>query len=279
MEHAYDRDHRLVAVVVSDTHGPLLQANRSEWTRISSIFLHGSGGGCGDGSPGGSGVVHAAVMDVVRDLLFRSDRMANDPLPAAWCRWPALADLETFGELVRRLRRLDRRSDAAIRALGAAAAEGDGEACLIVVAALLPLLMARCERQPSLVVEAVSELAARVPDAAEDVGQSSVANRLLRRVVWRVRHERGEHGWLQPVADPAVLAEVPTNGAEETAVLDRLALVEFRRRLTALPSGPRVWAVLSAVADPSATLTSTDRSRLMRSRRLIRDLADSTLVA
>jgi hypothetical protein len=218
-------------------------------------------------------------MDLVQDLLVRLDRMSDDPLPADWRLTSGLADVGTFGCLVCRLRRLDRRSDAAMRALGRAAAGGDGEACLVVVAALLPLLVARCGRRPALVAEAVNELAARVSDAAGDIGLSSVANRLLRRVVWRVRHDHGAHAWQEPVADPSAVVNAPLAEGCEGVVVDRVALAEFRRRLTALPSGPQAWAVLTAVADPAATLTSTERSRLKRSRRLIRDLADSTLVA
>ena len=166
-----------------------------------------------------------------------------------------------------------------MRAMGRAALDGDGEACLVVVAALLPLLVARCDRRPAVVVEAVNELAARVADVADDSGSSSVANRLLRRVVWRVRHEQGSHDWLEPVADPSTVANTPMDGGCEGAVVDRVALAEFRRRLMALPSGSRTWGVLSALADPEVALTSTERTRLLRSRRLIRDLADSTLVA
>ena len=83
-------------------------------------------------------------------------------MPASWRNQPALSDVASFGELLRRVRRLDVGSDEALRALARLAAPAEPEACLVVTAALLPLLIVRCDRRRELVAEAVAELAARV---------------------------------------------------------------------------------------------------------------------
>lgn len=218
-------------------------------------------------------------MDLAGELLRRADRMSSDPLPVGWCEDPAFAGVSSFGGLVSRLRRLDHRSDGAMRALAQLAEAGEPEACLVVTVALLPLLIARCNRRPALVAEAVNELAAHVGDPARDPPGSGVANRLLRRVVWRVRHEHGVHPWQESVADPSAASAVRLDdGGYEAGVVDRLALVQFRRRLAGLPRGEQAWATLLSAAAPVA-LTSTQRTQLARHRRSVRRLAESSLVA
>jgi hypothetical protein len=225
-------------------------------------------------------IVTVRVVDVVLELLGRADRMSRDPLPAGWAEEPALAGVGSFGALVSCLRRLDRRSDDAVRALARLAGRDEPEACLVVAAGLRPLLIARCDRRPALVAEAVIELAARVADPADDFTRAGVANRLLRRVVWRVRHEHGVRWWQEPVADPAlVLAGHVCVAGHEDAVVDRVALIEFRRRVSRLPNGRDAWETLTGAADAVAGLSSTQRSRLERSRRAVRDLAETSLVA
>jgi hypothetical protein len=208
--------------------------------------------------------------------------MAHDRLPAGWSAEPSLADVGSFGELLTRLRRLDRRSDEALRALARLADAGQPEVCLVVTAALLPLLIVRCERRPELVGEAVNELAARVVEPAHEPPAPAVANRLLRRVVWRVRHGYGDHRWQVPMPDPARAASAGDADVDVVAVdrvaVDRVALAEFRRRLAARPRGVEAWAVLAGSASQTS-LSSTERTRLWRRRQEVRSLAIATLVA
>jgi hypothetical protein len=188
-----------------------------------------------------------------------------------------LADVGCFGELVGRLRRLDRRCDDALRALARLAGAGEPEACLVVTAALLPLLIVRCGGRRSLVTEAINELAARVGEPAIERPASGVANRLLDRVMWRMVHDHGERQWQVPVADPASTV-AGGDGGFETGVVDRLALLEFRRRLAQRPDGVEAWEVLAgSIGDVG--LSSTQRVRVHRKRRAVRRLAEVTLVA
>jgi hypothetical protein len=225
-------------------------------------------------------------VDVTEELGRAVDRMSDEPLPATWRSETALADMPSFGALVARIRRLDSGSDEVLRALARLAVAGEREACLVVTAALLPLLIVRCDRRPALIAEAVNELAARVGEPADESAAGGVANRLLRRVVWRVRHERGVGaGWqrLVPDLDVAALGRAPVAECFEARTVDRLALEAFRRRLARRPAGHEAWAVLveSVMVDLSlrAQLSSTERSRLAKHRRSVRRLADRSLVA
>jgi hypothetical protein len=215
-------------------------------------------------------------MNVTGELRRRADRMSHDPLPAGWSAEPALADVASFGELLSRLRRLDHRSDVALRALARLVEQGEAEAGLIITAALLPLLITRCDRRPPLVSEAISELAARVTEPAHEPPAPGAANRLLRRVVWRARHGHGDHSWQVSVPDPA--RTVVAGGDVESVAVDRVALAEFRRRLAARPRGAEAWAVLVGSAR-GAGMSSTERTRLARRRHEVRRLAVATLVA
>lgn len=220
-------------------------------------------------------------MDVMRELNRTIERMSTDSLPATWLTEPALADVDSFGALVIRIRRLGACSDAALQALARLAANGEREACLVVTVALLPLLIVRCDRRRELIVEAVSELAARMVEPAAEPWAGGVANRLLRRVVWRVLHERGVREWQLPLPDLSVVAASSTAAGHdsfEARTLDRLTLLEFRRRLAEHPDGHEAWAMLVDSTERSG-MSSTERSRLAKHRRTVRELATSTLVA
>ena len=132
------------------------------------------------------------VMDVIRELGQSVDRMSDEQLPARWLEEAALVDVASFGELVVRFRRLDGRSDAALRALARLAEAGEPEACLVVTAALLPLLIARCDRrQPLVVGEAINELAARVTEPAHEDRPRGWRTGCCVGWCRRVRHEHG----------------------------------------------------------------------------------------
>lgn len=218
-------------------------------------------------------------MEITRELSRRVHRMAGDPLPASWRLDPALVDVGSFGELVRRVRRLDHGSDETMRALARLADAGEAEACLVTTAALLPLLIARCDRQVDLVAEAIPELASRMVEPAREEPASGVANRLLRRVVWRVRHDYGRRWWQVSVANPETTPTSPETEPFEDLAVDRVALGEFRRRLTGRPHGTDAWRLMVRAASPEAVLTSTERTRLATRRRATRRLAESSLVA
>ena len=228
-----------------------------------------------------------AVMDIAAELLGRSQRIAQDPLPTSWCEEPALGDVGSFGALVRRLRRLDTGSDEALRALARLAGDGETEACLVVTAALLPLLIARCDRQPRLVAEALPELASRVTDPATEDPKPGVANRLLRRVVWRVHHDYGHRDWMElsptPLLDDRPMSDGPhereATPSFEEPTLDRVAMAEFQTRLAAQPKGADAWGLMVRASSPPSLLSSTERSRLDGHRRRWRELAVSSLVA
>ena len=194
----------------------------------------------------------------------RVDRMPSDPLPPSWPPEPALAAVGSFGELVSRLRRLDHRSDEALRALARLADAGEPEACLVVTAALLPLLIVRCDRRPELLAEAVPELAARMVEPAARNGRrcrepsaapGGVAgpSRLRRTVRWQV-----------PDVGPRAAGgrRRPRPAGSRTAAVDRVALEEFRRRLAAAPKGREAWRLMVRTASPTVALSSTERSRL-----------------
>lgn len=217
-------------------------------------------------------------MDFSRELTSRVDRMGRDPLPPSWRQEPGLGDIESFGELVGRVRRLDRRSDDALRALARLADAGEAEACLVATAALLPLLIARCDRRPELVSEAIPELASRIAEPLQEATAGGVANRLLDRVMWRVRHDYGLRPWQWPVSDPEAAAAPDTVGFEDPAV-DRVALGEFHRRLARRPNGTDTWRLMVRSASPTVVLTSAERTRLAKRRRAVRNLAESSLVA
>lgn len=218
-------------------------------------------------------------MNVTQELSMRVERMSRDPLPASWRRDPGLVDVESFGDLVGRVRRLDQRSDDALRALARLADRGEAEACLVVTASLLPLLIVRCNRDPELVADAIPELASRMVEPAREQPERGVANRLLRRVVWRVRHDYGDHRWQVPVSDPqSTLSAADMERFEDPAV-DRVALGEFRHRLARRPHGTDAWRLMVRSASPTAVLTSAERTRLAKRRRAVRTLAESSLVA
>ena len=234
-------------------------------------------------------------MDIARELSGRVDRMSNDPLPQTWTGEPALATVGSFGELIVGIRRLDARSDDLLRAIGRLARDGDTEACLIVTAALLPLLIARCDRRPELIRDAIGELASRVNEPALEDPAAGVANRLLRRVVWRTRNESGNQRWIVKYPDPQALLDdavltptpAPTLDPHEKArmlgdfvndVADRVTLDEFRRRVLEQRKGREAWRLWTAVSDDEV-LSSTERSRLAMHRRTLRQLARDTLVA
>ena len=101
----------------------------------------------------------------------------------------------------------------------------------MVTAALLPLLIARCDRRRDLVAEAVPELASRVSEPAHEDPAPGVANRLLRRVVWRVQHDQGRPRVAGAVLRPGgqdrphgVSAFVEAEVSFEEPTVDRLAL-------------------------------------------------------
>ena len=199
-------------------------------------------------------------MDVTPELSGRVDRMGRDPLPPSWRQDPALAAVESFGELISRVRRLDRGSDDALRALARLAAVGEPEACLVATAALLPLLIARCDRRPDLITEAIPELASRIAEPASEQSAGGVANRLLRRVVWRVRHDYGHRRWQVPMSDPESAGKATADNRFEDPAVDRVALGEFRRRLARRPHGDRRLAAdgPSGVADGRVDICGTD---------------------
>ena len=120
-------------------------------------------------------------------------------MPASWRNQPALSDVASFGELLRRVRRLDVGSDEAMRALARLAAGGQPR-CAWWSPPLLPLLIARCDRRRELVAEAVPELASRVSEPAGEDLAPGVANRLLRRS-WR-EHDHGRAIRQVPCSEP-----------------------------------------------------------------------------
>ena len=139
------------------------------------------------------------------------------------------------------------------------------------------MLIARCDRRPEVVSEAIAELAARVCEPAHEPFAPGAANRLLRRVVWRARHGHGDHRWQVPAADAGSVVAAAVD--VEVEAVDRVALAEFRRRLSARPRGVDAWGVFVRSASATAGLSASDRKQLARRRLEVRRLAAATLVA
>ena len=116
----------------------------------------------------------------------------------------------------------------------------------MVTAALLPLLIVRCDRRPGLVAEAVNELAARmVEPAARTAGAGG--GEPVAATCGVAGPSRPRRPWLAGVRC-RTRADVgdrrPATAASRPSAVDRLALQEFRRRLGELPEGREAWDVL-----------------------------------
>lgn len=199
------------------------------------------------------------------------------PLPDEWCSGRRLDRAESLEELVVAIRRLDQRSDDVLRVLLEADTQQEvaGE---LILAALVPFVLARCAGRPDRVDEFLAELAIVIGEEREvGVLRSTtrrVANQLLDRAWGRVRlPARRVH---QPIAvDPVRLhrrllavepdpADLAIERVDLAAANDLLAGC---RRSDA--SVDRAWRTAVHLIDVDGR-TERERQQLNYARRILR---------
>jgi hypothetical protein len=98
-------------------------------------------------------------MNVCSLLEVQVGHLRGEAIPDCWGRSPALLDAGSVGGLIAMIRRLDDRSDRVLLALLEGGARGDPLCTAVIVAALVPLVLARCRGDRDRVDEFVGELA------------------------------------------------------------------------------------------------------------------------
>jgi hypothetical protein len=98
-------------------------------------------------------------MDVCALLESQVGRSGREPIPDGWGNSSALLDAGSVGALIGVIRRLDDGSDRVLLALFEGGARGDPLCTAVIVAALVPLVLARCRGDRDRVNDYVAELA------------------------------------------------------------------------------------------------------------------------
>lgn len=238
-----------------------------------------SGRGCGRVCSG----VQRRGMTLCQDLerqLF--SRLASD-CPRSWVLEPGQS--WTLRDIVATIRRVGDDSDRMIRiVLGGGSNRSVAEE--VVIVALIPMLRHRCRLDRREIEEVLTELTIAVGEMARDGvpdTQRPLANLLLDRA-WKAHRkaERRHHSYVP--FDPLKLDFVPVCAVEapDDAVLDRVALSEFRQRLASNPDANRSavdsWNAALRLADMDHR-TSSERSRWKYVRKELRRRATADLVA
>jgi hypothetical protein len=188
-------------------------------------------------------------------------------------------------DIVRDVRRLDGRSDELLRALVARAPRDERAACMVIVA-LLPLALARCNGGRAQIDELIGELAIVIGEVATDGLRPSsrrLANRLLDRAWGQVR--RPTRRIRRPlVCDPADLESrvVDRRADPAEAAAQRVDLERTVRWLSlagpAYGATARAWDTAVSLAE-AVERTPSDRARLKYARRVLRRSPVAHLVA
>jgi len=156
----------------------------------------------------------------------------------------------------------------------------------VVIVALIPMLRHRCRLDRREIEEVLTELAIVVGEMARDGvpdTERPLANLLLDRA-WKAHRKAERHRSAYVPFDPLKLDFVPVCSVEapDEAVLDRVALVEFRDRLASNPvanrSAVNSWNAALRLADKEHR-TSSERSRWKYVRKELRRRAAADLVA
>jgi hypothetical protein len=238
-----------------------------------------SGRGCGRVSS----AVQRRGMTLCQDLerqLFR--RLASD-CPQPWVLEPGR--LWTLRDVVATIRKVGDDSDRMIRVvLGGGSNRSVAEE--VVIVALIPMLRHRCRLDRREIEEVLAELAIVVGEMARNGVPDTprpLANLLLDRA-WKAHRKAERHRHSYVPFDPVKLDFVPVCAVEapDEAVLDRVALAEFRQRLAsnldANRSAVNSWNAAVRLADMEDR-TSSERSRWKYVRKELRRRATSDLVA
>ncbi len=195
-------------------------------------------------------------------------------LPLSWRTDPVLTELGSVEAVVGVVRRIGADSDrvtGALLGLGPA----DGLVVPVVVAALGPLVVARCRGDRAAADDLVTELTIAVAEAQRDGLEPSgrrLVNVLLDRA-WDRHRAPTRRPDPAVVVDPAVLGGSlvsPAAGPDRVAV-NRVALVEFRDQLaaSAVAQGAlvRSWnSALELAASERATQAERDRWKYVRAQ-------------
>jgi len=223
-----------------------------------------------------------AIFNVVGMLECRTtDHPLRSPrrhsLPDDWRVDGRLDGMETFDDLIAAVKRFDRRSDDVLRALLSVSALHQ-TASEVIVAALMPLVLARCVGRRGRVDDFLAELAIVIgEERADGVLRSTtrrLANQLLDRAWGRVRLplRRAHH----PIAvDPLRLHRQLTAVEPDPAdvAVDRVSLAAVEQyamncRL-ADPAVDRAWKTAVRLMDVDGR-TERERQQLNYARRILR---------
>lgn len=205
------------------------------------------------------------------------ENLRRRPVPDEWCNGRRLDRPESVEELVVAIRRLDQRSDDVLRGLLEADSQQE-TASEVILAALVPFVLARCVGRPDRVDEFLAELAIVIGEARQGgILRSTtrrVANQLLDRAWGRVRlPARRVH---QPIAvDPVRLhrrllaaepdpAELAVERVDLAAAYDQMAAL--RRSDAAVD---RAWRTAVHLIDVDGR-TERERQQLNYARRILR---------
>jgi hypothetical protein len=169
-------------------------------------------------------------MDVCSLLELQVGHSFREPIPDCWGRSPALVDAVSAGALVGVIRRLDDRSDHVLLALLEGGARGDPLVTAVIIAALVPLVLARCRGDRERVDEFVGELAlviATVNTDALNRSRRRVGGVLLDRAWDEVRRPFRRPSPVVPM-DPDLLlvTHEPEGRSAEDEALGHLAFPE-----------------------------------------------------
>jgi hypothetical protein len=169
-------------------------------------------------------------MDVCSLLESQVGHSCREPIPDCWGSSSVLLDAGSVGALIGVIRRLDDRSDRVLLALLEGGARGDPLGTAVIVAALVPLVLARCRGDRDRVDDYVAELAlviAIVDIEALYRSRRRVGSVLLDRAWDEVRRPIRRPSPVVPM-DPTVLpvAQRDESRSVEDEALGRLAFAE-----------------------------------------------------
>jgi hypothetical protein len=169
-------------------------------------------------------------MDVCSLLEVQVGRSCREPIPDRWGDSSALLDAGSVGALIGVIRRLDNRSDRVLLALLEGGARGDPLCTAVIVAALVPLVLARCRGDRDRVDDYVAELAlviATVDVEALHRSRRRVGGVLLDRAWDEIRRPFRRPSPVAPM-DPTLLSvsQLDESRSVEDEALGQLAFPE-----------------------------------------------------
>jgi hypothetical protein len=196
-------------------------------------------------------------MDVCSLLELQVGHSRRKSIPDGWGDSSELAFAGSVGALIGVIRRLDDRSDRVLLALLEGGARGDPLCTAVIVAALLPLVLARCRGHRDRVDEFVGELALVIATVDTDALRRSrrrVGGVLLDRAWDEVRRPFRRPSPVVPMAPDLLLAtHEPEGRSAEDEALGHLAFPEadaaVRRVGVERPWVVAAWTAALELAD------------------------------